>query len=65
MSHWEEFERRIRERGVRVEQRLGLLAKLREADAGGESRETPSIAERRKALLDAVGELAQKIKGAL
>lgn len=33
MDIWADVERRIRERGVRVEERLALLALLREPDA--------------------------------
>jgi len=65
MSHWDEFERRIRERGVRVEQRLALLAMLREAEARGETGDDPSIARRRAELLARIGELAGKIKEAV
>jgi hypothetical protein len=65
MERWEEFERRIRERGVRVEQRLVLLAMLREAEAKGKSGEDASVARHRVALLARVGELAKKIKEAL
>lgn len=33
MDIWADVERRIRERGVRVEERLALLSRLREPDA--------------------------------
>lgn len=65
MSHWEEFERRVRARGVRVEQRLALLALLREPETRGGPAGEPSIARRREALLSQVGELARKIKESL
>ena len=44
---WDELERRIRERGHRVEERLALLALLREPDAAGR------LEAQRRALLEA------------
>lgn len=49
MNAWDELERRVRERGVRVEQRLALIALLRD-----EVRTSEGLATRRQALLSAV-----------
>jgi hypothetical protein len=62
MTHREEIERRIRERGVRVEERLELLDRVLESDGGAaEAR----LRERREQLLAAVRGAAGKVREAL
>jgi len=65
VNQWEEFEKRIRDRGVRVEERLRLLGLLREAAESQDASSKKAIVVQRKELLDAVGAAAQKIKEAL
>lgn len=57
MDSLEDLERRIRERGVRVEERLALLGVLAAADAEAQ------LAARREALLQAVLRASEKLKG--
>jgi hypothetical protein len=57
VSSLEDLERKIRERGVRVEERLELLRVLGESDAA------PKLAARQEELLAAVRAAASKLKG--
>jgi hypothetical protein len=57
MNAWDELERRVRERGVRVEQRLALVALLRD-----EGRTAERLAARRQALLAAVAKAAADVR---
>ena len=57
MNAWDELERRVRERGVRVEQRLALIALLRD-----EARTSEALAARRQALLAAVTRTAAAVR---
>lgn len=59
MSFWEALEQRVRERGVRVEERLALIDHLRRAD--GEA----SLAQERQRLLRGVDEAARRVREAL
>lgn len=57
MNAWDELERRVRERGVRVERRLALIALLRD-DHGASER----LAARRRLLLAAVEKAAADVR---
>jgi hypothetical protein len=57
MEAREDLERRIRERGVRVEERLALLELLTRADGEDE------LAERREALLERARKAGEKLRG--
>lgn len=57
MNAWDELERRVRERGVRVEQRLALIALLRD-----EAHTSERFAARRQALLLAVTRAAADVR---
>ncbi len=57
MTSLEDLERRIRDRGVRVEERLEVLRALVEADAEGRLR------ARQEELLAAVRATADRLKG--
>ena len=57
MSSLEDLERKIRERGVRVEERLELLRVLGESDAASK------LAARQEELLAAVRAAASKLRG--
>ncbi|MFN0007260.1 MAG: hypothetical protein ACKVXR_05080 [Planctomycetota bacterium] len=57
MNSLEDLERKIRERGVRVENRLELLAILAETDAPSK------LSARQEELLAAVRAAASKLKG--
>lgn len=57
MNAWDELERRVRARGVRVEQRLALIALLRD-----EARTSERLAARREALLSAVTRAAAAVR---
>lgn len=57
MNSQDDLERKIRERGVRVEERLELLRILAESDA------PPKLAARQEELLAAVRAAASKLKG--
>ena len=57
MSSLEDLERKVRERGVRVEERLELLRILAESDAASK------LAARQEELLAAVRAAASKLKG--
>ena len=57
MSSLEDLERRIKERGVRGEERLELLRILAQADA------EKQLGARREALLEAVRRAANTLKG--
>ena len=61
MNAWDELERRVRERGVRVEQRLALIALLRD-DHPAEARTSERLAARRHALLSAVTRAAADVR---
>jgi hypothetical protein len=54
---WEEIERRVRERGVRVPERLALLAHLRGGDDGAER-----LARRREEGLEALRRAAAAVR---
>ena len=63
---WEDVERRIAERGVRVEQRLDLIVRLREADATGTDIAAALdelSAKHRAAVDDAAERLLEEIRG--
>jgi hypothetical protein len=65
-SIWEDLERRIKERGVRVEQRLALLARLREthADGGDIAAALDELSTKtRNALNDAAARLLKEVRG--
>jgi len=55
MDLWEDLERRIRERGVRIDERLALLALLR-------SGEEDALTARRSVLLDATRKAARRVR---
>lgn len=57
MESLQDLERRIRDRGVRVEERLALLRLLAQPDA------EKQLAARREELLAAVKRAADKLKG--
>lgn len=57
MNAWDELERRVRERGVRVEQRLALIALLRD-----EARTSEQLAARRQALVAAVARAVADVR---
>ncbi len=57
MTSLEDLEKRIRERGVRVEERLALLRVLGQADAEAQ------LAARREELLANVRRACDKLKG--
>jgi hypothetical protein len=63
---WEDVEQRIVERGVRVEQRLALLARLQEADASGAdiAAALDELSARHRAALDEAKQLLlREIRG--
>ncbi len=62
MNAWDELERRVRERGVRVEQRLALIALLRDDRLSAEARTSGQLAVRRQALLSAVTRAAADVR---
>lgn len=57
MTSLDDLERRVRERGVRVEERLALLRVLAAADAEAQ------LAARREELLQNVRRASDKLKG--
>ncbi|HTF86947.1 MAG TPA: hypothetical protein VK843_00965 [Planctomycetota bacterium] len=57
MTSLEDLEQRIRERGVRVEERIALLRVLEQTDAEAQ------LAARREELLASVRKAADKLKG--
>jgi hypothetical protein len=59
MDALQELEERVRQRGVRVEQRLALLRLLREEDA------RPRLAERERELHAAVTAALRELRGGL
>ena len=59
MTSIEDLERRIRERGVRVDERLALLRVLKSASA------EEKLEEKQESLLDAVRKAASRLKGSV
>jgi hypothetical protein len=53
---WEDLERRVRERGIRVEERLGILRLLREGERGQDT-----IGRERERLLAAVAAAGRRL----
>ena len=58
MTLWDDLEAKIRARAVRVDERLRLLATLRDAGAGGDV-----VSREGTALLQAIKDVANRVKG--
>jgi len=59
MTSIEDIERRIRERGVRMDERLALLRVLKSANA------EEKLEEKHESLLEAVRKAASRLKGSV